>query len=77
MRELGQAQKARPDSPPVHRGVEALAGLAPQRQESGAVAVVQEDSLAPVAAAGGLVQRVRELDAQRAGHGGGPVVAVF
>jgi hypothetical protein len=47
-----------------------------QRQELGAVAVVQEDGLAPIAAAGDVVQRVRELDAQRAGHGGGAVVAV-
>ncbi len=61
----------------LHRGVEALAGLAQQRQEPGAVVVVQEDGLAPAAAAGDGVQRVRGLGAQRAGDGGGAVVAVF
>ena len=48
-----------------------------QREERGAVAVVQEDGLAQVDAAGDVVHRVRELDTQRAGHGGGAVVAVF
>lgn len=48
-----------------------------QRQEPGAVAAVQEDGLARVATAGDVVRRVRELDAQRPGHGGGAVVAAF
>jgi hypothetical protein len=54
-----------------HLHVKALHTLLQHAEQRSTVAVDLEDRLAPVAARCEVVDRIRELDAQGAGHGGG------
>lgn len=55
-------------APGQRAGIEVRHRPAGHRQQRGAVFVVDEDRLAPVARRGDVVQRARELDAKRPGH---------